>query len=76
MHLGYTKNGYGTLISKHRCDACGTEFTVCPAAPPEKRGWDNCLAPTCPSYDASRDVDKLFEEGKVQLVQAPPVGQA
>lgn len=76
MHLGYDKNAYGTLISKHRCDTCGTEFSLCPAVPPEKKGWENCLAPKCASYDVSRDVDKMLESGEVELVRTPPTGQA
>lgn len=76
MHLGYTTNEYGTRVSQHRCDACGSEFTVCPAAFPEAVGWNNCLAPTCPSYDPNRDVDKVLDEGKAEIVQAPAVGRA
>ena len=75
-HKGYDKNEFGTLISKHTCDACGEDFTVCPAQHPESKGWDNCLAPNCKSYDAARDVDKMIGEGKCAIRQAPPKGQA
>lgn len=74
-HLGYGKNEYGTLISKHCCDTCGTNFTVCPAQFPEAQGWGNCMAPTCKSYDPSRDADKMFEEG-VPFVLGSPTGKA
>jgi hypothetical protein len=76
MHLGYTKNEYGTQVSKHRCDTCGAEFTVCPAVFPESKNWDNCLAPTCSSYDPDRDVDKLLDEGGVKLVPGLSTGKA
>lgn len=59
-HLGYDKNEYGTRISKHRCETCGNEFTLCPAIFPEQKGWENCLAVGCASYDRSRDLDRLF----------------
>ena len=61
-HIGYGKNEYGTTISKHQCEACGNEFTLCPAVFPEQKGWENCLAKTCTSYDKSRDADLLFDE--------------
>lgn len=48
MHLGYDVNDYGTRISRHRCETCGADFTVCPAAFPE-RDWRDCMATTCAS---------------------------
>ena len=75
MHKGYTANEYGTTVSKHVCDTCGGEFTVCPAAFPETKGWDSCLQPQCASYDASRDVDKMLEEGSAVLVRGGGTGQ-
>jgi hypothetical protein len=67
-HIGYTTNEYGTKVSSHRCDTCGRDFTVCPAAFPEERGWENCMAATCASYDRSRDVDRMLETGEVSVV--------
>jgi hypothetical protein len=61
-HLGYDKNEHGTRISKHRCDACGEEFTVCPPVYPEQKGWGNCMGKACTSYDPKRDMDLLFDE--------------
>lgn len=74
-HFGYDKNEYGTRISKHRCDTCGEDFTVCPAQPPEAKGWENCMAPKCASYDPARDVDRFLEEGGT-LKRGLPKGQA
>jgi hypothetical protein len=61
-HLGYEKNEYGTQISRHRCEACGSEFTLCPPVYPEQKGWENCLGAQCTSYDRSRDIDLLFDD--------------
>lgn len=64
MFLRMTENDYGTPVSEHRCDACGTVFTVCPA----KAGADGdaewggcCLGDGCPSYDERRDIDKVWD---------------
>lgn len=79
MHIGYRKNKYGTNVSVHRCDACGAEFTVCPATYPESKGWENCLGPKCSSYDKGRDFDKAFDENGhlregIKLASAPSRG--
>lgn len=60
MYLGETVNEYGTPVSKHRCDACGHEFTVCPSAKDQAECWDECTLPECESYDESRDMDIFF----------------
>jgi hypothetical protein len=61
-HIGFDINEYGTRISKHRCDTCGVDFSLCPAVEGDVEGkWGNCLAPHCASYDATRDVDLLFD---------------
>lgn len=59
MHRGFGKNEYGTKISLHTCDECGQEFTVCPAQTYD----DTCGHPECTSYDSSRDVMSLIDEG-------------
>lgn len=56
-----TTNEYGTPVSAHVCQTCGAEFTVCPPVDDGRPGWDNCLAPECPSYDVTRDADLMFE---------------
>lgn len=64
MHLGYTYNEYGTLVSKHKCDTCGDVFTLCPPVSPEEvetKGWQNCLATHCPSYNIKRDIDLFWD---------------
>lgn len=68
MHIGYTRNEYGTLVSKHRCDTCGEEFTLCPAVSSKDEGWENCLSPTCSSYSPDRDLDDVIEEGVATLL--------
>lgn len=63
-------NQYGTPVSVFRCDDCSDVFTVCPAVPEERRDeWQKCLAATCSSYEADRDVDFL-----VGAVETEPVG--
>ena len=58
--LGATLNDYGATVSRHRCDKCGDEFTVCP--PVEDEQWGGCcLSEECSSYDKSRDIDKVWE---------------
>jgi hypothetical protein len=81
MHKGYRFNEHGTRISVHQCETCGEEFTVCPAAFPEDKGWDNCLGPQCPSYDRTRDFDLAFDDhGNLReglgLVPKSPTGKA
>lgn len=72
MKLGHEKNGYGTLVTRFKCEYCGREFTVCPAVPPDKEAnWRGCLAPECPSYDPGRDADKLFETDPGAIEQRP-----
>lgn len=64
-----TFNEYGTPVTMFMCGSCHTVFTVCPAQQSENDAqWTDCLAPSCPSYDAGRDADKLLEEGKVFAV--------
>lgn len=84
-HLGFDLNEYGTMLSRHVCETCGQGFTVTPAAPLDSKGWDNCLAPTCASYDVNRDLDRLFDDkgellpeyaGTLQAVPAKPRGLA
>lgn len=66
MHLGFGTNDFGTKVSKHRCDACGKYYTVCPAIPVEKaKDWDGCMSTSCETYDMSRDADLLFDMGVV-----------
>ena len=73
MKTGESFNEYGTPVSKHICDTCGNEFTVCPKIDDSNKNWDNCLGEECDSYDSSRDADKLFGDdghlyGKVERV--------
>ncbi len=64
-----TANEFGTLVVEYKCSACGATFTVCPAPDDDNdAAWENCLAPTCASYDPSRDVDKWFDEGRVRAI--------
>jgi len=75
MKIGMTINEYGTEESKHICDTCGDEFTVCP---PEKEGshaYDNCLAKNCPSYDPGRDADKFFDKDSDEIVFKTPINE-
>lgn len=66
MYLRESTNEYDTQVSVFLCDACGTEYTVCPAITPEQRdaeSKDGCMWFECSTYDPARDVDKLFEQG-------------
>lgn len=71
MHIGYCNNEFGTLVSRHRCDKCGTEFVVCPAVYPDDLQWNCCLATVCDSYDPTRDADKLFHEDPDSIRRKP-----
>ena len=58
-YIGEGVNEYGTPVTIHKCDTCGDQFSVCPAAPTETRDqWDECLADTCDSYDLIRDAER------------------
>lgn len=57
MKTGEFANEHGTQTSRHICDTCGVEFTITPAA---DKGFENCLAESCPSYDPHRDIEPLF----------------
>ena len=59
MHKGFSKNEYGTEISLHECDSCGTEFSACPAQDRDIK----CMGLICDSYDESRDVESLMASG-------------
>jgi len=80
MFIKYDKNDYGTPVSRHRCDTCGAEFTVCPASEPERfEAWNHCLSPNCDSYDPDRDADKFFEDDPpegARLIKGPPKAEA
>jgi hypothetical protein len=74
-HLGYGRNEYGTLVSRHRCDVCDTEHTICPAQDDDEPcGYPPGLDPTwpegCQSYDAGRDVARLLGDG-AEVVMRP-----
>jgi len=69
MKIKNSVNEYGTPISIHICETCGQEFTVCPLLPDDAKGWENCMAETCASYDPKRDADKLFNEQPEKIVR-------
>jgi hypothetical protein len=70
MKLRDDVNEHGTPITVFQCEVCGAEFSVCPAVLDEHLdNWRGCLAPSCASYDESRDADKMFEEGNVKFVR-------
>lgn len=73
MKIGMSKNEYGTPVSVHICDTCGTQFTVCPAILNEKIGWENCLGIGCKSYDKNRDADRLFDNGACNVCRSPAI---
>lgn len=52
-------NRYGVRVTSFRCKTCGAVFTICPA-PENEAWWQNCLSPSCESYDESRDMSGLF----------------
>lgn len=59
MHLGFSKNEYGTEISLHKCDVCGVEFSQCPA----RKQNDPCQGIDCKSYDPNHDVELMLADG-------------
>ncbi len=66
MWLKYDLNEYGTEVSVHNCEDCGTTFTICPAHPEDAPDWGGCLGTTCTSYAIKRDAMFLFGQGKVK----------
>jgi hypothetical protein len=71
-YLGEGINEYMVTVAKFICDDCGDLFTVCP--PPDKTRihvWNKCLAYECPSYDANRDADRLFDDMPELIVRIP-----
>lgn len=68
--LRTTKNEWGTAVAHFRCATCGEEFSITPA-PETDKGWTDCGARECASYDERRDVSKWFEEGRVKAVPDP-----
>ena len=76
VKIGDDTNTYGTHISVHICEDCGTQFTACPAIPYEKTNdWKGCMAIGCTSYDPSRDADKLFDGGVHPAVRRAREGE-
>jgi hypothetical protein len=76
MHIGFEHNEYQVPVSKHICDTCGTEFTVCPAIRPGRRGWDNCLGRDCDSYEPHRDIDLFLDAGMVGVVKSRRIDES
>ena len=70
MKIRNDYNRYSTPISVHKCDTCGTAFSVCPPIPDGAKGWDGCMDIDCKSYDSDRDANKLFDNG-VAIKRAP-----
>ncbi len=64
--ISYALNKSGTPISVHKCEYCGTRFTICPAHDEDAPDWGGCLGTTCISYDIKRDANRLFGTGKIQ----------
>ena len=63
MYIGSGKNEYGTIISKHRCEYCGIEFTMSPAIKTKHfHNWRGCMSKECESYDPYRDFDLFFDD--------------
>ena len=61
--IGTTINDHGVVCSIHRCNSCGSMFTVTPKT---DKVWGGCLGKGCPSYDQRRDMDKYFgNDGKI-----------
>lgn len=72
--IGISVNDFGTPVSLHTCEACGREFTVCPARENDV-DWGGCLARECPSYDPARDVDRFFGPDAEPGVIREPIEQ-
>jgi len=60
--IKFSKNEHGIEKAHFFCDACGIDYSVCPAPKViEFNDWNNCMGADCDSYDASRDVDAAFD---------------
>ena len=64
--IGESTNEFGTPVSVHTCEDCGSEFTVCP---PADDNWGGCQVENCRSYDFNRDADRLFDRGDERIVK-------
>ena len=70
--LRLTVNEYGSAVSEHRCDACGTVFTLCPGYPKlsgeeaDVKWGGCCLGEGCESYDLSRDIDLIWDHVDIE----------
>lgn len=75
MKLRDDVNEYGTPVTWFRCEACGGDFSVCPAVPPERLdNWGGCLDEGCPSYDLSRDAEVFFAPDDPALIEGVDPG--
>ncbi len=60
--MGASINEYDTAVVVYECESCGDCFTVCPAPLTEDDSFfRGCLAFSCDSYDATRDIDWLWD---------------
>jgi len=62
MKLRDDVNDFGTPVRWYHCDDCQQEYSVCPV-PADDEDWQSCGASECATYDPTRNVDKLFDEG-------------
>lgn len=74
MYLGEMINEYGTQVGVFHCEACDSDYTVCPTPSPSKRdNWDGgCTADTCSTYDPARDCDVLFMNDE-EIARVKPI---
>ncbi len=74
MKIGERKNEYGRPLFEMVCETCGEEYTVTGPDSVDGPGWENCLAPTCKSYDIERDLDLLLFPFEAAELDTPRVG--
>ena len=68
--LDETLNEYGVPEASFRCHTCDRIFTICPAPDPgDDDLYPDCLSPGCESYDPELDIGRLFDEGRVRVIE-------
>jgi hypothetical protein len=62
-YVSNDKNEFGTPVSVHTCDACGSKYTLCPALAPNSKSSlaACCQHRECKSYDPVNDIDAWFD---------------
>jgi len=71
MKVGESMNGFGVIVSLHRCVYCDEAFSVTPRV--DDSFGLGCLGEGCPSYDVARDIDLFWDiDPTIRRIQGEP----